>query len=419
MKFNDLHPNIKIRIMTEFFTDITQMAILPFMAIYFSSYVGAGLAGILLMINILLSIMVGLYSGFLADRIGRKKMLVSAQAIQIFALLVMTVVNSPWLTSVWITYAMFIVSNISSSLIGPAASAMIIDVSTEKERPYIYGLGYWTGNIAIALGALLGGLFFEKYKMMLFMMFLFVSIITLFIIIFFIKETFTFTLDKSETKPSIKTGLIRNYLHVLSDRGFMLFIVATICIMSLEFQLDKYVAVRLKEQFEAELFTFTITGVNMFSIIMLINTITIVFATLQLSKWLGQFNAKKVLTIGLIIYSISFTSFAYSNSFTLLILAAFFFTFGELMYSPIRQTILASIVNEQRRASYMAVDNLAYHVATLIGSIGLSLGALLPSEGMALLYLGLGLCGLVCYRIALSMKEKKEVRVDTQKESVL
>ncbi|WP_226668087.1 MDR family MFS transporter [Metabacillus litoralis] len=407
MKFRDLHQTIKIRIITDFFTDITQMSILPFMAIYFSSHVGAGVAGILLMMNIIISIIVGLYSGYLSDRIGRKKMLVIAQIIQVIALTVMSIVNSPLITSVWMTYLMFIFSNVSSSLIGPAASAMIIDVSSEKERPYIYGLGYWTGNIAIALGATLGGLLFEEYKFLLFLMFLIVSIATLIIIVFFIKESLI-EVDTNHNEQPIKLGIYKNYLNVLNDRGFMLFVLATVCIMSLEFQLDKYIAVRLKDQFSTTFLSFEITGIKMFSIIMLINTVTIVVATLQISKWLGRFNAKAVLTIGLAIYSVSFTTFAYSNSFLLLIIAALLFTLGELMYSPIRQTILAGIVNDKSRASYMAIDNLSYNVAMLIGSVGLTLGAWLPSSVMSILYFGLGISGLICYRKAIKVKDQQK-----------
>ncbi|WP_366290104.1 hypothetical protein [Paenibacillus sp. AN1007] len=46
MKFTDLHPNIKIRIVTDFFTDLTQKTILPFMAIYLSLQIGAEWAGL-------------------------------------------------------------------------------------------------------------------------------------------------------------------------------------------------------------------------------------------------------------------------------------------------------------------------------------------------------------------------------------
>lgn len=72
MKYADLHPNIRIRIITDFFTDLTQKSIIPFMAIYLSIQIGAGLAGLLLTVNIVASMIVGLWAGYWSDRIGRK-----------------------------------------------------------------------------------------------------------------------------------------------------------------------------------------------------------------------------------------------------------------------------------------------------------------------------------------------------------
>jgi MFS transporter, DHA1 family, multidrug resistance protein B len=236
-------------------------------------------------------------------------------------------------------------------------------------------------------------------------LFFIVSTLTLLIIVLFIKETLVVTTISEE--PQKQLGIFKHYFSVLKDRGFMLFVLATIFIMSLEFQLDKYVAVRLKDEFHTNLLSFEITGIKMFGIIMLINTVTIVCTTLFLSKWLCKFNAKAVLTIGLGIYAVSFGVLAFSNSFILLLLAALLFTVGELMYSPIRQTILAGIVNEKAKASYMAVDNLSYNVAMLFGSLGLTIGAFIPSYGMAFIYFGLGITGLFCYRNAIRMKEKK------------
>lgn len=415
MKFRDLQPNIKIRLFTDFITDLSQMAIFPFMAIYFSIQVGQGLAGILLMINVLCSIVAGLYSGYLADQLGRKKVMVSALIIQVIALAVMAWVNSPWIHSVWITYVMFLISNVSSGMINPAASAMIIDSSTERERPYIYGLQYWSGNIAISIGAILGGLFFENGRFVLFCLFLLMSVITLVIIVFFIDESTEHIHRKTEAnKPAFNKNIFSNYWSVLRDSRFMLFVLGTVFVISLEFQLDKYIAVRLKQEFHAHFFGFEITGVKMFSLIILINTVCVVLATIQLSKWLSKFNHQLVLTIGLIIYSISFSILAFSNHMSILIVCALFFTLGELMYSPIRQTILAGLVKDHSRASYMAVDSLSYNVAMLLGSLGLTIGAIAPSSGMALLYFLLGIMGLLCFRSAISMgKEKTTEEVST------
>ncbi|MFE8700584.1 MDR family MFS transporter [Cytobacillus sp. FJAT-54145] len=414
MKFRNLQRNIKIRLFTDFATDLTQMAIFPFMAIYFSIEVGQGLAGILLMINVLCSILAGLYSGYLSDRLGRKKVMLFALTIQVSALTVMAFANSPFYTSVWLTYVMFLISNVSSGVINPAASAMIIDSSSEKDRPFIYGLQYWSGNIAIAIGATLGGLFFESNRFPLFCFFAVVSLTTLLIILKFIHETLPVKSEELVTeveKPERKKSFLSNYLNVLKDGRFMVFVLGTIFVMSLEFQLDKYIAVRLKQEFHAEFFGMDISGVRMFSIIILINTICVVVATIHLSKWLSRFNRQTVLTVGLIIYSIAFGTLGFSNNFTILILAAFMFTLGELIYSPTKQTILAGIVQDDSRASYMAINELSFNVAMLIGSLGLTIGAFVPSSVMAALYFIIGIAGLICFRSAVSYGKAKEVKI--------
>lgn len=189
MKYADLHPNIRIRIITDFFTDLTQKSIIPFMAIYLSVQIGAGVAGLLLTVNIAASMIVGLWAGYWSDRMGRKKLMVIAQTLQVVALLCLAIANSPWMDSIIVTCLMFLLSSLSSGITVPIANAMIVDVSSEHERHYVYGLQYWTTNVAVTFGALLGGLFFESFRFLLFSLVCLESMVTLFILVFMIRET--------------------------------------------------------------------------------------------------------------------------------------------------------------------------------------------------------------------------------------
>lgn len=53
------------------------------------------------------------------------------------------------------------VGNIASGLISPASEAMLIDVSTEKTRAFMYAINYWANNLALMVGMLIGGWLFE------------------------------------------------------------------------------------------------------------------------------------------------------------------------------------------------------------------------------------------------------------------
>jgi len=99
MRFRDFHPNIQIRIITSFLSRFVGTMIFPFMAIYFSVKLGQSIAGVLLIINILASVIVSFYGGYIADIVGRKKVMVISQIIQVFAFAVMAIANSSWLDS--------------------------------------------------------------------------------------------------------------------------------------------------------------------------------------------------------------------------------------------------------------------------------------------------------------------------------
>ena len=264
MKYSDLHHNIQIRIITDFFTDLTQKSIIPFMAIYLSVRMGAGWAGMLLTINIVASMIVGLGAGYWSDRIGRKKLMVIAQSMQVFALFWLATANSPWMDSVPLTCAMFLLSSISSGITMPIANAMIVDVSSEHERQYVYGLQYWTTNVAITIGALMGGLLFESFRFILFSLVWLESLVTLFILLLYIHETMDKTHSFQPDAP-MKKNILKTYGGVLQDKRFMIFFTATVLAVSLEFQMDKYIAVRLKNEFNAQLFSWDISGLQMFS----------------------------------------------------------------------------------------------------------------------------------------------------------
>ena len=80
--------------------------------------------------------------------------------------------------------------------------------------------------------------------------------------------------------------------------------------MSLEFQINNYLGVRLQKEFETVHFlfgngiTFDLTGIRMLSWISAENTILVVLCSALLIKMLKSFNDLKILYVGLFIYTI-------------------------------------------------------------------------------------------------------------------
>ncbi|SFD39332.1 MFS transporter, DHA1 family, multidrug resistance protein B [Bacillus sp. OV194] len=399
--FRDLHPNIKIRIITSFMTRVVGTMIFPFMAIYLSAKLGQALAGIILLINVFVSILVGFYGGYVSDRVGRKKVMVVGQLITVVAFVFMTAANSPWYDSAWLTSFMMLIQSISSGLMNPAAEAMLIDVSTKENRKFMYSINYWAVNLSIALGSIVGGFLFKSHRFELFIAITLVSIFTLYLVAYVMKESYTQTAVPQ--KVNVFKDMAGNYKTVMKDKMFLWFCLASTLIVSIEFQTGNYISVRLEEEFTSrlvtfgDLFSYHLDGLRMISWIRTFNTVLVVAGTVLVTRWMSRYSDQKVIYTGFWMYAAGYAVLGYSNSAGLLLVSIFIATIGELMYVPVKQSMMADIVNDDARSSYMAVHGLTFQMAKILGAVGITIGSFVPSWGMALSYLLSGMLGIYCF----------------------
>ncbi|GLV64932.1 MFS transporter [Bacillus mycoides] len=409
MGFWSMHRNIKIRIITSFLTRTVSTMIFPFMAIYFSIKLGSALAGALLLINVLASLIIGLYGGYVGDRLGRKKVMIIGQSIQVISIACMGIANSDYVDSPWLTFVFMLVNSLGSGLMNPATEAMLIDVSTPENRKVMYSINYWAINLSIAIGAIFGGLLFENYRLQLFIVLTLVAVITLYVMAVYMEEVYV--ARKTVEKKHVLKDMADSYKVVMKDRAFLIFCAASICTLSLEFQINNYLGVRLQKEFETmhflfgNGFTFDLTGIRMLSWISAENTILVVLCSALLIKMLKSFNDLKILYVGLFIYTIGFTILGTSNSLWILLIAGLFQTVGEMMYVPVRQSIMADMVPNEARGSYMAINGMVFQVAKMNGALGVMLGSIIASWGMSALYFIVGMSSILLFMKAIG-KEK-------------
>ncbi|MEQ6353241.1 hypothetical protein ABNX05_01265 [Lysinibacillus sp. M3] len=73
MKLRDIHPNIKLRLAMQFLGGLISMAVIPFLAIYFTQNIGATKTAFILIIIVISGVIGGFIGGHVSDKIGRKK----------------------------------------------------------------------------------------------------------------------------------------------------------------------------------------------------------------------------------------------------------------------------------------------------------------------------------------------------------
>ncbi|WP_114569838.1 MDR family MFS transporter [Exiguobacterium flavidum] len=387
--FFQLHRNVQLRILTSFLMRMVGFTIFPFMAIYFSDEFGKIASGIILGLTVLVSVMASLYGGYIADRRPRKKVLLIGQLGQVASLVMMTTSVLPQIDSPILMLIGFVGNTLSNGLSNPATEAILVDSCPQEQRRVMYTINYWSINLSIAIGVMLGGLFYQSSKLGLLIALTTVAVFTLILLQ-------RYLIDEFIPKPQKeKTAVLSSYRPVFADRRFVLFLLGSLLVFALEFQLANYIGVRLHESFKTvNVFDFDVTGVRMLSLLQLQNTLLVVGLSLFLPKLLKAIPERRALIGGLLCYVVGFSLFASVNTLSLLLLLGLVQTFGELVYSPIRQTKLADLLVEDKRASYLAVSGFVFQGAKYAGAMGLVIGALIGPFGMTGLLLVCGLLGM-------------------------
>ncbi|MBX0358386.1 MFS transporter [Halobacillus sp. Nhm2S1] len=411
--FKELHPNIRVRIYTSFLSRVVGAAVFPFMAIYFTKEINATVAGVLLLIQVAAQFLTGLYGGYLADIIGRKRLMVTGEILKLVAFIGMFLANSPWFQSAWVTFFMLLLIGIAGGLVNPAAEAMLIDVSTKDSRAFMYAINYWAINMSMMIGLMIGGWFFERNLFELIAVLLAISLLTLWMTSTKITDTYVVSEEKVREGYGLKP-VLKNYSLVMKDVPFLAFTIGGIAILGIEFQLNNFISVRLEQDIASSmmdlfgLFSFELDGIRLLSLLTVANTLFIVLFTSLFSKWIKGKKEEPIMYAGFALFGLGYAFLAFSNHIPGLFIAVIVLSVGELLYVPTRQSILADIVDDTRRGAYMAFNGLVFQFGKVLGALGIIIGNVIGGYGMAVLYVGLVFAGVHFSRMAIRRRKSPE-----------
>ncbi|MFT8363014.1 MAG: MFS transporter [Sporolactobacillus sp.] len=389
-----LHRNIKLRLVVSFLSVFVDNMVFPFMAMYLSRFFGAFRTGLFIFLTLLLSSSASLLGGYLSDRFGRKSLLIGAQLLLILSFAGMTWANSPWQTAPLVTLPMLLIEAAASGIRHPAEEAMLIDVSDSSNRRLMYSINYWSTNLGMAGGAVIGGLFFAHDLFYLFLALFGSSLVILVLIFIFLEEVYQRPTQRREAPPHF----LAHYRPVLRDHFFLLFCLGNCLVLSLEFQTTNAIAVHLQQNFATtRIAGITLTSYRMLSWMRIENTLLVVILAWVLAHLVHNLSLKNIFTIGLPIYVIGYAAQFVSSHFAGLSLAVLIATIGELIYVPASQTLLASMTKQQARAAYMAIYGFVFQGAKFLGAAGIVCISAFSPLVTGLVMLLIGTCGLFCY----------------------
>lgn len=415
MRFQDFHPNVKLRIVMSFLTGALGSMVVPFMSVYFAKTLGATAAGLVAILNIVVGLVCATLGGYYADRVGRKRMMLISEAATAAAYLVMAAANSPWCQSPVATLAMTVVVSASWGLHKPAMEAMLIDVTEPHARQAMYRITYWTNNLSMAAAGMIGAFLFADYLFELFLAVGLMTFVSFAVTWIFITEAWKRP-DGGPTGAAepTKGKLWANYRQVLQDKVFMVYVGAFMLLLSVEINLVNYIGIRLEKEMRLTPWLpwtdWQIDGMQMLGVLRTENTLLVVLLSLVIGALIKQRSDSRIMYAGLLLNVAGYSFLACSNQPALLVLVMFAATVGELIYVPLSQALLVNIVPDHARSSYMAINGMAYRGGMMLSGINIILGGMLPGWGMALIIFMTGMAGLLMLRSVMQALEKANGR---------
>ncbi len=383
--------------------------VFPLFTLYFTTKFGltvaeAGLFATLFTVGGLIG---GPLGGWLADRIGRKGVMIFSLAAE--ATFSMGMALAPSLPLLIVAILCF---GLTVPMYWPASSASIADLVGPEKRAGAFGLIRVAANLGVAFGPLVAGVLLALQQnpdgttppnayVPLFVGDATTSLIFAYIILRRLRETrpeIPVTLAVTADAPKARGG---GYLQIFRDSPFITFVVLYSSLGLVYSQMLTTFGIYLTRTYHlaASVYTFMLST----------NAALVVLFQVPLARWVDRHDRSDMLALGAALYAVGFGLIGFAATTTLFWIAVVILTLGEMVIVPAAQTVAADLAPIDMRGRYQAAFGLINNVFFGVGPV---IGGFLFDNGqgrwiwIGSLVLGLAIaCGFRLYRPQLRARE--------------
>ena len=378
--------NLKIRLIGDSLFNMLFWMYFPFMALYFSEAFGKSVASMLMMVPPLVGMFAGLFGGFMADRLGRRPAMLLGSILQSAMFAIFALSGSRWLD-----YFAYIGVGLGSSIFTPASSAMVADVTPEKDRRMVFATFVTGRNIGAVFGPALGSVFFIHHRTALLWACTIVTFAYFWVIFWKIRETKPASPDHAGDKKHIGKLIkqqFRNYGLIFKDLPFAVYIIAGVMVTIAFMQLDMYLAVYVKEYVPAQPllafgdWSFSLDSTGIFGWMIGLNGLLFVLLAVPVTKLFEQWSDRNVFILSSVLFGLGMFLMGFTTNVWLLLIFVVIMTVGEVSRSPVTESFVSKYAPADARGQYMGASNLQYSLGRFIAPSTIFLSTWLPPLGV-------------------------------------
>jgi MFS family permease len=352
--YNEYPKTFKVLTFATFIDMLGSFLLFPFFALYITARFGVGMpqVGILFSINSAGNIVGGMLGGALADKYGRRMIIIFGLVISGTGSILMGLANT-----LYTFYILAAFLGLFGNFGGPARQAIVADLLPEKKQAEGFGILRVAFNLSAVIGPILGGFLAEKSYMLLFIADATSSLITALIVYLVIPETKPQKQEDEHEESILKT--IMGYKVVLQDMVFVLFLAISSITVLVYMQMNSTLSVFLRD-----VHGFPAQG---FGLLLSLNAAMVVLFQFWITRKISKYAPMKVMILGTFFYMIGFSMYGFVSAIYLFFIAMAIITVGEMITVPVAQSAAAYFAPEDKRGRYMAVFGMSWAIPNLFG----------------------------------------------------
>jgi MFS family permease len=344
--------------------------VMPFLVIYLTRQgYSAAQAGLAISAYGAGHLLASLLGGHLADRIGRRYTIALSMFASSAAIIALSQARAyPAIL------AFTLLAGAAAEMYRPAASALIGDLVPQEQRVTAFAMFRFAHNLGFAAGPATAGLLADSSFLFLFLANAATSLTCGAIALAALPDGV-----RPHSKEEHAGGAIR---HALGNEPFLLFLLATLCITWIEYQIVATFPLHLQASgYSARTYGFLLS----------VNGGLVIMFELALTAWTQRRPPQQVIALGYALFAIGYALTGLAHSIAPLLMAVAVWTAGEMIFAPVAGAYVTHLAPERYRGRYQGLWWLMWSVGMVIGPF---LGTLLFQHDKRIYWPAVALAGI-------------------------
>jgi predicted MFS family arabinose efflux permease len=319
-----------------------------------------------------------LFGGVFADRLDRKKMLLSSQYIQMICAFALATLFATHTVRVWHILTLSFLVGVGQSFGGPAYSALLPTLVEPKDLANAISMNSIQFNLARIIGPTLGGFAYTAFGATWCFALNGFSYVAVILSLFAIKAQFVAPKTQMSVLKSMKEGI-----GFIRDReGLTPLVVLAFCTTLFGFSLTGFLPVIVRTIFHR--------GPGTYELLLVFSGAGSICGALLVAAMEKLKGQARLAVLALVALGLTTAGFAVSKWLPISCVLIFLAGTAVMASASLMLSVVQLIVVDSMRGRVMSVYNLAFRAGIPLGA--LILGKLIPLLGISIAVAGFGFC---------------------------